>query len=134
MAAAGFDKVHMTQAITRIRTSSLFGRYDYVLPSERNAVADPRLIILYGDNGSGKTTFLRLVHHMLSPGPGRGHKTAISQIPFKEFSISFANGYSFCAKREGNLVGSYALFLYKSGNDCVASAKYILDEESKIPR
>jgi energy-coupling factor transporter ATP-binding protein EcfA2 len=120
------------QSVIRITAIGLFGRYNYRIPANARDKADPRLIIFYGDNGSGKTTLLRLLHHIVSPGPGRGHKTAMTRIAFKEFDVSFTDGHSLCARRPHAGVGSFDLILKKKGRH-VASARYVIDEERRIP-
>ena len=54
--------------IRRITVNDLFGRYTYVVEPRDNS----NLLILYGDNGSGKTTILRLLFHLLSAGRTQG--------------------------------------------------------------
>ncbi|WP_180990718.1 AAA family ATPase, partial [Streptomyces malaysiensis] len=113
--------------ITEVAVSKLFGRYDYALEF------DPRLAILYGDNGTGKTTILRMIHNLLSPGPGRGHKTAVASIPFHEFRINFSNGATIHARREGASVGTFELRLYlPDGSN--RRAPFITNEDAVIPR
>ena len=65
--------------IKRIHVAKLFGLYTYDL-----SVADStktnlsRLLILYGDNGSGKTTILKLLFNLLGFEQGRGQKTFLA--------------------------------------------------------
>src|SRR5436309_13240168 len=82
--------------IAQIRVEFLFGQYSYVLPREGVL---PGAAILYGDNGSGKTTILNLVFHMLSPANNRGHRGAISSIPFRSFLINLSDGTQVVARR-----------------------------------
>lgn len=113
-------------AITHVTVQKLFGRYDYALEF------DPRLAILYGDNGTGKTTILRMIHHLLSPGPGRGHKTAVAKTIFREFSIGFSNGVAVHAKRDRSDIGTYELFLV-SPDSSRQRAAFIVDDDGIIP-
>src|SRR5271169_3260067 len=79
--------------IRRIRVDNLFGYLTYVIPSgERDGIDFSRLMILYGDNGCGKTTVLRLLFCLLSAHKGRGDKTYVSRTPFKRLTISFDDG------------------------------------------
>ena len=80
-----------------IEVRDLFGRYDYTLSSNDD---DRGLIILYGDNGSGKTTILQLLFHLLSTAPTRGHRTALGQIPFRRFEVALTNGTRVYAERK----------------------------------
>ena len=43
---------------------------------------EPGVITFVGDNGSGKTTILNLLVHILSPEPYAGHRTAIGETHF----------------------------------------------------
>ena len=60
--------------ISRIRVEGLFGLYTYEVP--QTGVLD-NAAILYGDNGVGKSTMLRLVFHLLSSANNKGHRTAL---------------------------------------------------------
>lgn len=56
------------------------------------SVSEDRLTLLYGRNGTGKTSLLRLLFHALSAAPDRGHRTALREIRFRELKVSFADG------------------------------------------
>jgi energy-coupling factor transporter ATP-binding protein EcfA2 len=88
-----------TPLITSIRVEGLFGLYTYDLPRE-GSFADAA--ILYGDNGAGKTTILRLVFHMLSAADNRSHRTALYEAPFESFEVRLGSGISVTAKRVGD--------------------------------
>jgi len=105
--------------IRRIRIERLFGYLTYVLPPEdRSSVDFNRLMILYGDNGSGKTTILTLLFCLLSPVRERGEKTYIARTPFKRFEIEFDDGTTVAATKETDrLVGSYTVTVDQSGAD-----------------
>ncbi len=74
--------------IDEIEVEGLFGYYSYLLqsPDESN------FMILYGDNGCGKTSILSTTFHLLNPEPTSGHRTEVSLIPFKKFIIKLSNG------------------------------------------
>lgn len=99
--------------IVRIEVEQLFGRYNYVLSKKEQDIHEQRnssLMILYGDNGSGKTTILKLLFHLLSPHPRHGHRKFLTQIPFSKFSVNFADGNSIIASRNNSeLTGSFQL-------------------------
>lgn len=102
----------LTRSIKRISVSQLFGSYDYELIPEKEAANPERLIILYGDNGSGKTTILRILFHLLAPDTGQGHKTALAKIPFSRCEVDFTSGEHVWLQRpEGKLVGGYEMGL-----------------------
>jgi energy-coupling factor transporter ATP-binding protein EcfA2 len=110
------------RAITQIITKSLFGYLDYTLSVTANAGPSDG-IILYGDNGSGKTTILELLFHLLSSAPNRGHRNAIAGVPFKMFQVVLTDGTSITAARAADrLSGAYALIAERSGDriaDCI---------------
>jgi energy-coupling factor transporter ATP-binding protein EcfA2 len=105
--------------IARIRIRSLFGTFNYDLPANLNdSLSD--MAILYGDNGSGKTTILQLVYHLLSPADDRRHRGAIAQIPFRVIEVTLTNGRVFAAVRElDTIVGDYALVTYSDSSSHV---------------
>lgn len=97
--------------IKSIKITELFGLYNYEIPSKKKAV-DP-IMVLYGDNGAGKTTILRLIFHLLATEPGEGHKTFISNIKFKSVLIEFTNSYSVhVEKLEPSLLGNFEMQMF----------------------
>lgn len=99
-----------TASIERIEVELLFGRYTYSLHgSQNNARGFSPLMILYGGNGTGKTTILSAMFHLLSGSQRRGHRTWLGQIPFQRFSVSLANGSTLSAYRSKSASGSYTL-------------------------
>jgi energy-coupling factor transporter ATP-binding protein EcfA2 len=98
------------RAIKKITVKRLFGSYDYLLSPAAEAEDPDRLLILYGDNGSGKTTILRALFHLLAPEIGQGHKTALAAIPFSRFEVDFTTGDQVWLQRtEGKLTGGFTL-------------------------
>lgn len=76
--------------ITKILVKQLFGLYDYEIETK----TDSNFLILYGDNGCGKSSILSVIYHSLRPEPKDGHRTAISKIPFLNFKIFLSNNES----------------------------------------
>ena len=63
----------------------------------------PDLIILYGQNGSGKTTVLNLIFHLLSSHPGKGHLTSIAKVPFKYLQVTLSDSTVVSASRDAGV-------------------------------
>jgi ABC-type lipoprotein export system ATPase subunit len=99
--------------IRRIWIDGLFGYLSYRIPSHEQGQIDfDRLMILYGDNGSGKTTILSLVFCLLSPQEGRSEKTFIARTPFRHLEVIFDDGSIVSAiKPQDQLVGSYKIII-----------------------
>lgn len=104
-------------SIVRIEVEKLFGKYTYTLSKRDNYLVDSSLIILYGDNGSGKTTILKLLFHLLSSDSVRGHLSFLAKTHFRKFSVVLADGTSITAARgDTTLTGSFELKLIKDNN------------------
>jgi len=101
--------------IKRIEVEGLFGSFDYTIETN-NLNSENKLILLYGDNGSGKTTILKLVFYLLSTQDNSGHKSEISKIKFKKFSVVLSNKIRISAVREKIGFGTY---------------NYVVNEENK---
>jgi energy-coupling factor transporter ATP-binding protein EcfA2 len=99
--------------ITKISVRALFGQlsYDLLLEGQGEDPAN-QVSIFYGDNGSGKTTILKLLYHLLSPIDSKGHKSFLVSTPFNFFSVLFNNGKSIVAHRHhGAITGTLTLEL-----------------------
>jgi ABC-type molybdenum transport system ATPase subunit/photorepair protein PhrA len=97
-------------AIRRIEVEKLFGEFSYMLPSWAPSPALDHLFIIYGDNGTGKTTILRLVYALLSSSQSQGNKTRLANVPFRRLSAEFNDGTRVEALRSGkSLLGTFTL-------------------------
>lgn len=88
--------------ISRIEVRKLFGVYNYDLQYASNEVSFDNLMILYGDNGTGKSTILRMINYLLSNKERNGHKSELANIAFESFLISFTDGSFIKAYRDNN--------------------------------
>lgn len=89
--------------IAAIHVRDLHGKFDYDVdfldPStgfeesigKMFAVNDDRLTLLYGRNGSGKTSLLRLLFHAISAAPGSGHRSALGRTRFRSFEVKLTD-------------------------------------------
>jgi len=95
----GYNPLH----ISRIVAGRLFGQYSYDLHSDDTDLS--KLLILYGDNGSGKTTILRSLFHLLSPARNKRHRSELARVPFRRFCVTLGEDTVVAAERlEGNAV------------------------------
>lgn len=81
--------------ISSIRIDKLFGLYTYVIPDPGELT---NAAILYGDNGVGKSTLLRLVFHLLSAASDRGHRTALYKTDFQRLEVTLSSGAKLVAR------------------------------------
>jgi len=95
----------LRRAINRIFVRDLFGVFTYDLSRPDQDLS--RLALIYGDNGSGKTTILNLLFHLLSSEPGSGHRTYLANTPFAEFSVHFTDGTVVTAQKNKGILGSF---------------------------
>ncbi len=113
--------------IESIVVDRLFGFLSY----EIRAQSPEDLIILYGDNGTGKTTILNLVFHALSPRDRKGHRTFIARIPFKQLEINFARGDVVRLTRRRALPGPFTMTL-EHGGRTAASHLFTVNEDGRV--
>lgn len=93
--------------IQSIEVINLFGRYSYQINVPR--AKTPRMMLLYGDNGSGKTTILRLLYSLLSPSERTGRGNALADTPFRSFAVNLSNGDTITAEKTQELIGQYEI-------------------------
>ena len=101
-------------SISKISVEQLFGHYNYNVSN--SSLSDiSKLLLIYGDNGTGKTTILKLFFYLLATRYRSGYKTKIAEIKFKKFSILFHNGLEVGALRENSSLGSFEYYISKNG-------------------
>jgi energy-coupling factor transporter ATP-binding protein EcfA2 len=114
--------------ITSVFVEGLFGLHTYnIQVSSTPGAPGPSLLILYGDNGTGKTTILQLVYHLLGREDNRGHRGYLARIPFRRLRVTLDPATTIEADRKSpNLVGGYRLRITK-GTTVVSEVEAITD-------
>ncbi|MCC5787048.1 MAG: AAA family ATPase [Phycisphaerales bacterium] len=102
------DQPHQEIRVSSIEVRGLFGRLSYHLDLDSRCCLR-RMAILYGENGSGKTTILNLVFRLLSAEENAGHKTYIGTIPFRHIAVRLNTGFEVVASRPTASDGPYSL-------------------------
>lgn len=131
--------------ISKIEVRKLFGVYNYDLQYTSSVVTYDNLMILYGDNGTGKSTILRMINYLLSNKERNGHKSELANIAFESFLISFTDGSYIKAFRENadfNWLGKYSIeydIKDKSDNFALVTRRddekwYIREWNSKVEK
>lgn len=85
--------------IESVEVRKLFGTVDITL----EAVAsdrDPRVFMLYGENGTGKSTLLKIVRDMLSSDDNKGYRSSLAHTAFSSVSIGLSDGLEVKAVRK----------------------------------
>ncbi|GET24945.1 AAA family ATPase [Prolixibacter sp. NT017] len=117
-------------SVSKVYIEELFGYYTYTLPnSDEQDIS--KLLLVYGDNGTGKTTLLNLFFYLLSTKDKSGYKSSIAETKFKKFSIHFNNGIEIGASRENGQKGSYEYYISENGEK-IKSVFLVADQDNAI--
>jgi|SRR5208283_1085076 len=118
--------------IERVYVEGLFGQFDHDLNFGDRRPSDPNLLILYGENGTGKTTLLWLMYHLLNKEGGRGHRSYLAGHQFKRIEVVFSDDVRMSAVRESATSGSFVMKLARPDAES-SSFAYAINKEGKIP-
>jgi len=125
-------KTPPTSSIRRISIEGLFGQYSYELPKEPESHDLSHLFILSGENGTGKTTLLKLIYHALSYQDKEGHRSFVARTPFRRLAIEFTDGTVFeIDRRIGSSGCTLALSLIRQSR-IVSSIEVETDQKLSV--
>ena len=124
--------VRHSHRIVSVFVENLFGLYTYdIRVGDPSGGPGPTLLVLYGDNGTGKTTILQLVYHLLGKEDNRGHRTYLARIPFRQLRVTLDPPITVEAyRRDPDLVGSYRLRI--SRGNTVVEAEVIVESDLTV--
>jgi hypothetical protein len=86
--------------------------------------------LIYGENGSGKTSILRLLYATLSSSGHEGLRGYLTSVPFKSFRVALTSGWSFSVERSTADAGNYRYSIHIDGKQA-ATALVGLNAEQK---
>ena len=109
--------------IRAIRVERLFGQYSYELKTHTEPGFAPRIMLLYGENGAGKTTILKILFYLLSHRDSAGHKSQLREFRFKKFLVELADGTEILASRNDDHERGYEVLVSRAGTE-IARATY----------
>ena len=113
--------------IKSIEVEKLFGRYSYELldPQKGN------FMILYGDNGCGKTTILSCIFHLLNPERRNSHRRSLAKVVFEKIIVKLSNGDCIYAIKENSL-GESVLIRVCQGKKTFVECKYFYEKNYEM--
>ncbi|MGW5667751.1 AAA family ATPase [Micromonospora sp. NPDC003776] len=120
--------------VAEVFVRELFGRYTYSISTSGSdgAPTAPPLMLLYGPNGSGKTTVLRLLLHLLSPAGDQGHRTALAGTPFRQMAVKLGDGTQISVDKESGLTGSYTVTVKRKSRILVRQAYHYIEAQRNV--
>lgn len=91
--------------VRQIEIDGLFGEQDIRIT--KDPASDPRIFVLYGKNGSGKTTILKILTSLISAEVNAGHRTRLAKLPFARASVHLDGGVVIEAKKKEGSPGAF---------------------------
>jgi energy-coupling factor transporter ATP-binding protein EcfA2 len=119
--------------VRRVTVRKLFGQYSYDLQLGSDASeGHSKLIVLYGDNGCGKTTVLKLIFHLLAHDSQSGHRGFVARTSFQSFVVELGSEFTVAAQRTADkLIGDFRMEI-RRGKELVSAATWLADDSGKV--
>jgi energy-coupling factor transporter ATP-binding protein EcfA2 len=121
--------------LEEISITGLFGyiKTNYRFKSVGKGPSTPSgdLCLLYGENGAGKSTILKLAFACLCPTFGEGSKSFVARTPFEFFGLTLQDGRTFSFYRPQARSGSFSFRHTRLDGDTI-QFHYIADDEMRI--
>jgi len=76
--------------VASVAAHGVNGQFTYEISYDRENPVSSGLNVVYGDNGTGKSTFLHALFHLLSPG--RQHAIALSRLQIDSITATLESG------------------------------------------
>jgi ABC-type molybdenum transport system ATPase subunit/photorepair protein PhrA len=101
--------------IKGVAVNDLYKRFSYKLTFNEGPETSG-IDILYGDNGTGKSTILRLIYAALCPNEKEGLRSYLSITPFSSFELELSTGHKIAIRKSNpKLVGDYSFTVSYGG-------------------
>ena len=86
--------------LSEVRIEGLYGASgEIIIPTKAQRASNP-ISLLYGDNGSGKTTVLKLIYAALASEKNSGHRGYLGRANFRQLKAIFEDGQVIEVKKE----------------------------------
>jgi predicted ATPase len=96
--------------IDNVEIEGLFGYHNYYFRKLVEKVDFSNMIIIHGNNGSGKTHILKIISTVISSKPLDGSKSYLMNVPFTKVVVGLNTGVKITAYRSSEL-GSFTISL-----------------------
>lgn len=87
----------MQTLLKSVHLAGLFGKHKVDVRFDREldeGLDEGRLTIIFDDNGRGKTTVLKAIHHLLSWVDPDPHLSALAELPVDSIRVNFEGGFA----------------------------------------
>jgi len=130
-APARRPKTAAASFISNISITNLFGRITYNEVELNHISSEKNINIIYGDNGSGKTTIFNLIYSTISPESNAGLRSYLAKTQFEKFQIVFDDKKIISIEKEKGLTGSYDFSISQRGKNLL-KARVKPDEDGEV--